>query len=415
MTLEEANKQTGLAKFIQYSKLMGPAWFAVALNTGGATVANAGSLASRTGFTYMWALLPATFTIWIACIMFTKVTLNTGMGPIAVMRTYLGEWAAWITGISIFVVNSVFHAIQYALVGNIMNTLFGLPHQVGAIISFLFCAIVVLNPAGGDNSVKVVLKLMKWIVFILMISFIFILFIVPIDWAGAARGFIPTMRGTPEEIVLLSGVVGASIAINVPSLGAYIARQNKWNASRQNLSVFELTYTNVIYFAMQAVIIIAVASVLYPQGIFVAGAAGMAETFRPFAGDFSVTLLSLGLLCAVLSTMAMQVLVAGYVITDLMKWEADMTSKKFKISEMTVTFFGLVGVLAGFNAFALAAYGSGFNMTFFPIVCGMMLIIGNKKSVMGENVLSRKMNIAIVLGIILALAGTANYWYNALS
>jgi Mn2+/Fe2+ NRAMP family transporter len=140
----------------------------------------------------------------------------------------------------------------------------------------------------------------------------------------------------------------------------------------------------------------------------------MAETFRPFAGDFSVVLLSLGLLCAVLSTMAMQVLVSGYVITDLFKWEADLTTTKFKVAEMVVTGAGLIGVLAGFNAFALASYGSGFNMTFFPLVAIMILIIANKKEAMGEDVLSQKLNIAVIIGIVLATISTIVWWINFL-
>ncbi|MCL1928684.1 MAG: divalent metal cation transporter [Treponema sp.] len=414
MTLEEANAKTGISKYRAYMKLMGPAWLAVAMNIGGATVANAGSLASRTGFTYMWVLIPATFVICIVCIMVTRVTLKTGLGPISVARTYLGEWAAWVTGISVFIVNAVFHTIQYALVGNILKTLTGLPTQAGAIIGFVFVVFVVLNPATGDKKVQVIQMIMKWMVAILIASFVLILFIVPINWAGAFKGFIPTMKGTPEELVLLAGLLGAGIAINVPCIGAYGARQNKWNYDRKSLSVFELIYSNFWFFMVQVIIILSVGSVLHPQGVVIMGAGAMAETFRPFAGNFSVTLLSLGLIGAVLSTMAMQVLMCGYLITDLLKWEVDLNSTRFKSSEIIVTFIGLIGVLSGWNAFSVSTYGAGFNLTFFPIVSILMLIIGNKKEVMKEAKMTTGLNIAVCVGILLSLTATINYWANIL-
>lgn len=414
VTLEEANSLTGLNKMRAYLKLMGPAWLAIALNIGGATVANAGAVASKTGFSYLWAILPQVFVIWIVCVLFVRISLQTGLGPVSVARKYLGEWAAWITGLSIFIVNTVFHAIQYALIGNIMNTLFGVSPKIGTIIGFIFVVAVVLNPAKGDKSVKIIQTALRWMVWVLLGSFILVLFVVPIDWAGAAKGFIPTFKGTSDELILLSGLMGAAIAINVPALAAYGAKQSKWGANRKGLSEFELTYTNIMLVLVQIAVIIATASVLYPQGIVVTGAGTMAATFEPFAGRASVVLLSLGLLGSVLSTMVSQCLVSGYIITDLLKWDADLTSKKFKISEMVVTLFGLSAPLLGWNAFSISSYGSGFNLTFFPIVTVLFLIIANKKNEMGELKATGKLNVSVIVAILLSLLATGNYWMNVL-
>jgi len=412
MTLQEANEKTGFAKFRAYAKLMGPAWLAIALNIGGATVANAGAVASKTGFTYLWTIIPQVFVIWIVCILFARMTMVTGEGPVALARNHLGSWAGWVTGISIFIVNTVFHAIQYAIIGNIMNTLLGVTPKIGTLIGFVFVLLVVLNPAKGEMSVKIIQNVLRWMVWILLASFALVLFLVPIDWAGAFRGFIPTMKGTPDELVLLSGLMGAAIAINVPALGAYGARQDKWGADRKSLSVFEMTYTNIMLILVQVVVMIGVASVLYPQGVVIKGAGTMAQTFEPFAGRGAVVLMCLGLLGAVLSTMVSQCLVSGYIITDMLKWDVDLTSKKFKYCELIVTLFGLSAPLLGWNAFALSAYGSGFNLTFFPIVTILFLIIANNPKVMGKYKAGKAMNISVIIAVLLSLLATGNYWVN---
>ena len=90
----------------------------------------------------------------------------------------------------------------------------------------------------------------------------------------------------------------------------------------------------------------------------------------------ATVLLCIGLLGSVMSTMVSQCLVSGYVITDILKWDADLTSKKFKIAEFIVTLFGVAVPLIGWNAFAVSSYGSGFNLTFFPIVLSLIHICG---------------------------------------
>ena len=411
MTIQEANQKTGLAKYRAYTKLMGPAWMAIALNIGGATVANAGGVASTTGFTYLWTIVPQVFAITIICILFSRVVLQTGETPIGLMRHYFGEVGAWITAICVFIVNTVFHVIQYAIIGDIMHTLFGISPKFGAIVGFLFVVVVAMNPMKGEKMVKVINAVLQWMVWILLASFLLVLFFVDIDWSGFFSGFIPRLTGEPGELVTLCGLMGSVLAINVPTLGAYGSHQQKWGNERWSLSVFETIYTNILLVIVQVVVIAACASVLYPQGIVVSGAGTMAAVFEPVAGRGATILLCIGLLGSVMSTMVSQCLVSGYVITDIMKWDADLTSKRFKICEFIVTVFGVIVPLIGWNAFAVSSYGSGFNLTFFPIVSIMMLILANKKEVMGENKAGPVFNICCIIGIVFSTMATGNFWY----
>jgi len=410
MTIQEANKLKGFEKFKAYSGMMGPAWMAIALNIGGATAANAGGVGSRTGFQFLWTIPFQVFTIVIICILFSTLTLHTGETPIGLARKHFGQLGALVTAFCVFIVNAVFHVIQYAIIGNIMNTLFGVTPKIGSVIGFLFVVIVAMNPLKGETMVKVISKALQWMVWILLASFLLVFIIVPIDWAGFFKGFIPSMQGGSAAIVTVCGLMGSVLAINVPTLAAYGAHQEKWGDERLGLSRFETIYTNILLVIVQIVIIGACASVLYPQGVIITGAGTMAAVFEPIAGRFATILLCIGLLGSVLSTMVSQCLVSGYVITDIVGWEADLTSKKFKICEFVVTLFGVIVPLLGWNAFAVSSYGSGFNLTFFPIVSVMMLIIANKKEVMGDKKATTLFNIFCIIAILFSLLATWNYW-----
>ena len=194
-------------------------------------MANAGGVASTTGFTYLWTIIPQVFAITIVCILFSQVTLQTGETPIGLMRHHFGEVGAWVTAICVFVVNTVFHVIQYAIIGNIMNTLFGISPKFGAVVGFLFVVIVAMNPMKGEKMVKVINDVLQWMVWILLASFLLVLFFVDIDWSGFFKGFVPRLTGESGELVTLCGLMGSVLAINVPTLGAYGAHQEKWATS----------------------------------------------------------------------------------------------------------------------------------------------------------------------------------------
>jgi Mn2+/Fe2+ NRAMP family transporter len=272
----------------------------------------------------------------------------------------------------------------------------------------------VFNPSKGEKAIKIMSNILQIMVWVLLASFVLILFLVPIPWGEVFKGFLPTFEGTSQELVLLAGLMGAAIAINVPSLGAYGAKQAKWKSDRTGLTWFEVTYTNILLVLVQLVVMIAVGSVLYPAGILITGAGSMAATFQPIAGRASTVLLCVGMLGALLSTMVSQCLVSGYVITDLFKWEVDLNSRKFKIAELVVTLFGFSSPIIGWNAFALSSYGSGFNLTFFPVSTILLLVIANKKDVMGEYKVGKVMNILVILAVLLSLLATGNYWVNVL-
>ena len=62
-----------------------------------------------------------------------------------------------------FIVNTVFHVIQYAIIGDIMHTLFGISPKFGAIVGFLFVVVVAMNPMKGEKMVKVINAVLQWI------------------------------------------------------------------------------------------------------------------------------------------------------------------------------------------------------------------------------------------------------------
>jgi Mn2+/Fe2+ NRAMP family transporter len=413
--LAEASDAVGFRKFSQYAALMGPAWLAIALNIGGATVAASVVLGSKTGFKFLWAIIPEVFAIWIVCVLFVRVTLATGDGPVAVARKHLGEAAAWVTGLSVFIVNTVFHAVQYMLIGITMKTIFGVDQRIGALAGLFFVLLIVFNPGKGRAYIKIIETVLRILVWALLLSFSTILFLVEIDWGDFFKGLIPSAPANPDEAISFVGVLGAAIAINVPVLAAYGAKQRNWVPQHRGVSLFELTYTNIMLLLVQFVIIMAVGSTLFKAGQVVTAPVAAAKALEPFAGNASVYLFSIGLLGAVFTTMVSQVLISGFIITDTLKWNVDAKSRQFKMAELVVTVFGVTAPLFGWNAFKGVVYGSAFNLTFAPVIMILWFVMGNRQKTMGDLRADARMNIALILAFLIALLATLNFWVSLVS
>jgi manganese transport protein len=413
--IQDADEATGVSKVRKLMALMGPAWLAIALNIGGATVTAAVVLGSQTGFKFLWTIIPQVFTIWVICILFVRVSLATGKGPVTIAREQLGEAAAWATGISVFIVNLVFHAVQYALIGIVVNAIFGIDQRVGAIVGLVFVLIIVLNPGKGKTYLKVIETVLRVLVWVLLLSFVIILFRVEINWSGFFRGLIPSIPANHGEAISLMGVLGAAIAINVPVLAAYGTSQRKWRKEYKGMSFFELTYTNIMLVLVQFVVIMAVGSTLFATGQEATSAVVAAKALEPFAGDAAVYLFSIGLLGAVFTTMVSQVLISGFIISDTLGWDVDPTSGRFKGAELVVTLIGATAPLFGWNAFRFTIYGGGFNLTFAPLLVVLWMIMANRKKLMGPELEQKPlMNVALAVALAIVLISTVRYWTGVL-
>jgi len=168
--------------------------------------------------------------------------------------------------LSVFVVNTVFHAVQYMLIGITMKTIFGVDQRIGALAGLVFVLIIVFNPAKGRTYIKVIETVLRILVWALLVSFAIILFLVRIEWSDFFRGLIPSAPANADEAITLVGLLGAAIAINVPVLAAYGAKQRHWSPEYRGLSLFELSYTHVLLILVQFIIIMAVASTLFKAG-----------------------------------------------------------------------------------------------------------------------------------------------------
>jgi manganese transport protein len=338
------------------------------------------------------------------------LTLVTGRNPIRLIREEISPLAGWAVGLAILLVNLVFHTIQVVLGGLVLNTLFPISQTFWGFGMVILAALFALIPAKGATVIAQ--QMLKWMVYILSLSFLLTMFFIDIDWAGFFKGlFFFSIPTTKQSVLLFTAVLGSALAINVPTIQAFATKSNNWGSERLPLFRFETLLTNCFLLFVQMAVLIVVASTLFKEGIQPKNAIQAALALAPLAGKFSTVLFCVGLFGAILSTMVAQTGVAAYTLSDTLGWDPEPGSKRFRLIQAGLLAIALSVPLFGWNPFSYVAWGSAFNATFMPIGIGAWWFLINSKRVVGEYKASPIFNAGLAIAFLIALVAAIRFWY----
>jgi Mn2+/Fe2+ NRAMP family transporter len=217
------------------------------------------------------------------------------------------------------------------------------------------------------------------------------------------------------------GVVGTTIA---PWMQFYLQssivekgiRVKDYAASRLDVIVGSLFTDIVAWF-----IIVACAATLYVHGMGgIQVASDAAEAMRPLASDYAFLLFAFGLFHASLFAASILPLSTAYTVCEGLGFESGV-DKRFKEAPFFYWLYTLLIVGGAFTVLLLpdsqlvkfAIYSQVLNGVLLPVIIILMLMLINRKDLMGEHVNSRLWNIIawvtsiIVIGmsVVLVLPG----------
>jgi Mn2+/Fe2+ NRAMP family transporter len=169
-------------------------------------------------------------------------------------------------------------------------------------------------------------------------------------------------------------------------------------------------FSNLVMFF----IIAACGAILFPHGITnITSAAQAAEALRPFAGDWTYFLFTIGILGTGMLAIPVLAGSSSYAIAESFRWQEGL-SKKLR---QAYAFYGIIIIsmiiglcinFIGLNPIKVLIYSAVANGVVAPLVLLPIVIISSNKKIMGEWVNKRFTTVIgwIVIAI-MALAGGA--------
>lgn len=345
------------------------------------------------GYRLLWTVIPVALALFVVQEMSSRLGVVTGKGLADLMREQFGVKAIFYLMVALLLTNW----------GNTMAEFAGL----AAALEIIHVPRLVSVPIGA----VFVWWLVTWGTYravekvFLMASAFYVAYVISgimakPDWGNVLVSTVtPSFDMNLPFVVMVVGIVGTTIA---PWMQFYqqaavvekgISTRNLREA-RLDVAIGSLMAVLVVWF-----ILIACGATLHKAGIPIRNAADAAHALVPLAGRYAALLFGFGLFNASLFAAAILPLSTAYSVCEGMGWERGIDKKL----QEAPWFYGIYTALIALGAGAILIPGVPLlkvlylsqvaNGILLPAVLIFMLILANRRDIMGEHVNSKTFNV----------------------
>lgn len=330
--------------------------------------------------------------------MCARIGLVTGRGLAANIRAHYSRKILYATAVLLLVANSFNIGANLGAMAEGTQLLFpqasyGLLVVVFAVVSL---ALQIFTPYATYA------RYLKYLAFVLL-AYIFSAILAGLDWSELGRAtIVPSVTWSKEQIVLICAILGTTISPYLffwqtsQEVEERIASGQTTIASRRGASDEEIKDMRVDVWSgmflsnlVMFFIIAACAAVLFPQGITqINSAAQAAEALRPFAGEATFFLFSIGIIGTGLLAIPVLAGSASYALSESLGWKGGLG----KTLKQAHGFYGIIIIsmliglgmnFVGLNPIKALIYSAVLNGLIAPIVLVLIVQLSSNPRVMG--------------------------------
>jgi NRAMP (natural resistance-associated macrophage protein)-like metal ion transporter len=393
--------------------VLGPGFVTASAGNDVGGIATYSAAGAKFGYIVLWTLVPLTVSLIVVQEMAGRMGAVTGQGLAGLIRENFGIRLTFIAMAALFFINTGITATEFAGIAA-WAQIFNLSRYIVIPLATVVVFLLVLRLSN-----KIVERV--FVVF----SLIYLSYVVSgidakPDWGAVVHGtLVPTFSPETGFLVTVVGLIGTTIS---PYMQFFLqsAVVDKGSGPRDLFNVrADIFVGSILGIAIAGFMIIANAATIHqaalinhkpPLDIDSAQAVDFARALQPLAGKFAADLFAFGILNAGLFTATVLPLATAFIICEAFGLEAAVDRRW---SEAPF-FYGLFasGIVLGAGLVLLLPADKLFQFTFYaqvmqgavlPLELVLMLIIINRKRVMGKYVNTRTVNIiawatAIIIG-----------------
>ncbi len=371
-------------------KRFGPGFLVAAAFIGPGTVSTASQAGAGYGTALLWAVVFAT----IATIVLQEMSARLGL----VTRAGLGEalrhtfvHPALRAAAAVLVVGAIACGNAAFEMGNLTGAAIGLELLTGAPIG-LSALLVGLAAALllAFGRYLLVERLLAALVALMGGAFLITAIVARPDWNAVAAGLLKPVIPAGSAILVV-GLIGTTVVPYNLFLHAS-AVQEKWPASLPLCrSLRAARIDNAVSIFVGGLITIAIlvtASALHTSGgerVDMDSAAAMAAQLEPLLGSNAKACFALGLIAAGFTSALTAPLAAAYATAGVLGFSGDPRSAKFRAVWATILAIGALLALLGTRPVQAIIAAQVVNGILLPVVAVFLLMVVNRRSLLGEH------------------------------
>ena len=399
-----------MKKLLQKLKGIGPGIFAIGYTIGTGSVTAMVVAGSQYGMQLLWVLFFSCLFSWVLMEAYGRYYLVTGETALYSFRKHLkfgnliglliiagisfGQWNSLI-GILGISSNAIFETIVLFFPELAGSSYWGILIIAIAIISTFYSLLLKGSYSLFENILILFVSLMG-------ISFLLSFFVVLPDPKAVAAGMIPSIPQVEGGRMLVAAFVGTTMAAATFLSRPLFIQGKNWTINNLADQRKDALWAAILIFIISGAIMAVSMGAFFEEGKVVTKVLDMVSTLEPVAGRFAIVIFFMGTLAAGLSSIFPILMIAPILIADYREGKLDLHSTQFKVLTGIACLIGLTVPVLGVNPINAQILTQVFNVFVLPLVIISMMILINRKELMGEHKAGLALNIGMMSALIFA-------------
>jgi len=383
--------------FVAYLAILGPGIIAANAGNDASGIATYSTVGAAYGYGLLWIFTPMLLSLIVVQEMCARMGVVTGKGLADLIREQFGvRWTALVM-LALLIANlgviiSEFVGIAQA------SELFGIPRYVTVPLTAGLIWWLVVR--GTQKRVEQVFLAMS----LVFLCYVASAFLARPDWSAVAEGFVtPSITFEAGYLFMIVATIGTTIT---PFMQVFVQSsvvEKGMDEDDINLARADVIVGTLFAMMIAAFIVISTAATLNVQGVReIDSAATAAAALAPVAGNYAKVLFAVGLFGAAMLAMGVLPLATAYSLSEALGFEKGL-SHSFREAPIFLGIFTTLIVIGGSVALVpnipqiqLLLFTQCINGLLLPVLLVAILLLVNKREIMGEFANNRWLNLAAI-------------------
>jgi Mn2+/Fe2+ NRAMP family transporter len=337
------------------------------------------------GYNMLWTLVPAFIVLIVVQEMNARMGIVTGKGLADLIRENARVKLTFVIFIALLIADLLNTATEFAGVAGSMQIFSVNKYVAVPIVAFVIWVMVVKGTYKMAERIFLIFSAA-------LLSYVISAVLAGPDWPSIGHAMVsPEIKGDYSWTTMVIGIIGTTIA---PWMQFYMQSaviEKKLTIKQYKYTVMDVVIGSVATIVVAFFIMIACASTLFVHGQQITDAADAAGALAPLAGNLASLIFAFGLFIAAVFSATILPVATAFYVCEAFGFEAGI-DKKWKEAPQfywLYTFIILIGagiiLIPNSPLVEISLWSQRINGILLPIVLVSMMLIINKKSVMGKH------------------------------
>ena len=387
--------------------LVGPGLFLIGYNIGTGSVTTMAKTGAEHGMGLFWVLVLSAIFTYILMVAYGKMTIVTGKTALFNIKTNFSK--GWI--LALYIMLTLIIGEMLAIIG-VMGIVADLVQEGILLMTdisvpafwIIFVIAVTLYILMWYGKYITFEKVLIFFVILMGLSFLIVFILVKPSLISLVEGLIP--RVPEKNFGLIAAIAGTTCSAAVFIMRSIVVAEKGWAVNDLKAEKRDSFVSASMMLFLSAVIMAVAAGTLHVMGLKLDNTAEMIALFEPIGGKIAAVMLILGVVGAGLSTIFPIALIAPWLIADYTGKPRNLKSTQSRILILIALLISFGSVFLEQRPPALMVFSQAFQACILPAVAIPILILLNRKAVMGSHIASTKDNLWIAAVIAFSLFTT---------